>query len=196
MHRKLCTEERCEDGVRLFSACVWLYMKCISRTPSWGFMCPRLGTAALFEVKRSVIWDITSCSPVKVDRCFGGTYRLHFEGWGISQARKPPGSRQHAEPFQLIFNGLRDVISQKIELFLYLVLFICLFPDRWCLHFIVVVGCECSWDPESYAGGSVAAGRVTHAGQVKDYEPDEEGYPGPSVWGLGVRLTTKQSASE
>jgi hypothetical protein len=31
----------------------------------------------------------------------------------------------------------------------------------------VVVGFECSWDPESYAGGSVATGRVTHAGQVK-----------------------------
>jgi hypothetical protein len=28
----------------------------------------------------------------------------------------------------------------------------------------VVVGFECSWDPESYAGGSVATGRGTHAG--------------------------------
>jgi hypothetical protein len=25
---------------------------------------------------------------------------------------------------------------------------------RWCLHLTVVVGFECSWDPESYAGGS------------------------------------------
>jgi hypothetical protein len=32
---------------------------------------------------------------------------------------------------------------------------------------IVVVGFECSRDPESYAGGSVATGRVTHAAQVK-----------------------------
>jgi hypothetical protein len=38
---------------------------------------------------------------------------------------------------------------------------------RWCLHFIVVVGVECSWDPESYAGGSVATGRGTQAGRVK-----------------------------
>ena len=29
-------------------------------------------------------------------------------------------------------------------------------------------------DPESYAGGSVATGRVSHAGQVKGEESDEE----------------------
>jgi hypothetical protein len=40
-------------------------------------------------------------------------------------------------------------------------------PHRWCLHLIVVVGFERSRDPENYAGGSVATGRVTHAGQVK-----------------------------
>jgi hypothetical protein len=42
-----------------------------------------------------------------------------------------------------------------------------LHPHRWCLHLIVVVGFACSWDPESYAGGSVSTGRITHAGQVK-----------------------------
>jgi hypothetical protein len=36
-----------------------------------------------------------------------------------------------------------------------------------CLYLIVVVGFECSRDPNRYAGGSVATGRVTHAGQVK-----------------------------
>jgi hypothetical protein len=41
-------------------------------------------------------------------------------------------------------------------------------PHRWCLHLImVVVGFECSWNPESYVSGSVDTGRVTHAGQVK-----------------------------
>jgi hypothetical protein len=40
-------------------------------------------------------------------------------------------------------------------------------PHQWRLHLIVVVGFECSRDPESYAGGSVATGRSTHAGQVK-----------------------------
>jgi hypothetical protein len=60
----------------------------------------------------------------------------------------------------------------------------------------VVVGFECSRDPESYAGGSVATVRVTHAGQVKGWKPDEEGYPGPLGWGLCVRLTTSHHKSK
>jgi hypothetical protein len=47
-----------------------------------------------------------------------------------------------------------------------------------------VVGLAWSNDPESYAGGSVATGRVSHAGQVKSDDPDEKGYPGPPGWGL------------
>ena len=45
-------------------------------------------------------------------------------------------------------------------------------------------------DPESYAGGSVATGRATLAGQVKGQQPDKERYTGPPGWGLGMRLTT------
>jgi hypothetical protein len=37
------------------------------------------------------------------------------------------------------------------------------FPTDGFLHLIVVVGFECSRDLESYAGGSVATGRDTHA---------------------------------
>jgi hypothetical protein len=33
-------------------------------------------------------------------------------------------------------------------------------------------------------------GRASHATQVKGDDPDKKGYPGPPVWGLGVRLTT------
>jgi len=53
-----------------------------------------------------------------------------------------------------------------------------------------VVGLAWSNGPESYAGGSVATGRIFHAGQVKDDDPDEEGHSGPYGWGLGVRPTT------
>jgi hypothetical protein len=35
-----------------------------------------------------------------------------------------------------------------------------------------------------------ATGRVSHARQVKGDDPDEKGYPGPPVWGLGVKITT------
>jgi hypothetical protein len=40
-------------------------------------------------------------------------------------------------------------------------------PHRCYLHLIVVVGFECSRDPESYAGGSVPTVRATQVGQVK-----------------------------
>jgi hypothetical protein len=63
-------------------------------------------------------------------------------------------------------------------------------PHRWCLHLIVVVEFECSLDPESYAGGSVATGRGTHVGQVKGLEPYKEEQPGPPGWGLGVRINS------
>jgi len=35
-----------------------------------------------------------------------------------------------------------------------------------------------------------ATGRASHARQVKGDDPDKKGYPGPSGWELGVRLTT------
>jgi hypothetical protein len=50
-------------------------------------------------------------------------------------------------------------------------------------YFDVVVGLAWSYDPESYAGGSVAAGRVSHAGQIKRDDPDKKGYPGSPGWG-------------
>jgi hypothetical protein len=45
-------------------------------------------------------------------------------------------------------------------------------PPRWCLYFEVVVWLVWSNDPESYAGGSIATGRATHAGQVEGDDPD------------------------
>jgi hypothetical protein len=59
-------------------------------------------------------------------------------------------------------------------------------PHRRYLYFDVVVGLAWSNDPESYAGGSVATGRASHAGQVKGDDLDEKGYPGPPGWGLGL----------
>jgi hypothetical protein len=56
-------------------------------------------------------------------------------------------------------------------------------------HFDVVVGLAWSYDPERYAGGSVAAGSVSHARQIKDDDPDNKRYPDPPGWWLGVGLT-------
>jgi hypothetical protein len=51
-------------------------------------------------------------------------------------------------------------------------------------YFDIVVGLAWSYDPESYACGSVAAGRVSLAGQVKGDDPDKKGYPGAPGWGV------------
>jgi hypothetical protein len=43
--------------------------------------CHQLGRIFIF-------WDITPCSRLKVNRRFGGTCRLYFQGQGISQASR------------------------------------------------------------------------------------------------------------
>jgi hypothetical protein len=50
-------------------------------------------------------------------------------------------------------------------------------------YFDRVVELAWSYDPESYAGGSVAAGRVSHGGKVKSDDPNKKGYPGAAGWG-------------
>jgi hypothetical protein len=56
-------------------------------------------------------------------------------------------------------------------------------------YFDIVVGLAMSHDPESNADGSVAAGRISHARQIKGDDPDKNGYPGLPDWGLGLGLT-------
>jgi len=62
-------------------------------------------------------------------------------------------------------------------------------PPRWYYYFVVLEGLAWSKDPEGYAGGSVANGRASHAGQVKGEKPDETGKSRPPGRGLGVRPT-------
>jgi hypothetical protein len=40
-----------------------------------------------YKTKSTVFWDITLCSPLNVNRRFGGTYRLYLQGRRISHAR-------------------------------------------------------------------------------------------------------------
>jgi hypothetical protein len=72
------------------------------------------------NLKSFTFWDITPCSPSKVNRRFGGTCRLHLQGQRISQARSQcesqPTSRE-LSTCRLTFNELHGVISQKIVLF-------------------------------------------------------------------------------
>jgi hypothetical protein len=48
---------------------------------------------AAVVMKSAVLRDITPCSPLKVNRRFGGTYRLHLQGRRISRARNQVASR-------------------------------------------------------------------------------------------------------
>jgi len=59
----------------------------------------------------------------------------------------------------------------------------------------VVVGLARSHEPESYAGSSLATGRVSHARQVEGDGPDKGGHPGPPGWRLvtGRNSQTRQS---
>jgi hypothetical protein len=50
-----------------------------------------------FEVLTKVVWDIAPCSPLKVNRRFGGTCRLHLQGRRISRARNQREIRWQAE---------------------------------------------------------------------------------------------------
>jgi hypothetical protein len=50
-------------------------------------------------MKSSIFWKITPCSPLKVNRRFGGTRRLYLQGRRISRARNQSESRWQAELF-------------------------------------------------------------------------------------------------
>jgi hypothetical protein len=40
----------------------------------------------LYLTKRTILWDVTLCSPVEIYRYFGGMYCRHIQGRSISQA--------------------------------------------------------------------------------------------------------------
>jgi hypothetical protein len=68
-------------------------------------------------MKSSIFWDITPCSPLKVNRRFGWTCHLHLQGRRISQARNQREARSkqstdcyllHAGFLHGLFFGLED----------------------------------------------------------------------------------------
>jgi hypothetical protein len=50
-------------------------------------------------MKSSIFWDITPCSPLKVNRSFGETCRLHLQGGRISQANNQREAGSNADWF-------------------------------------------------------------------------------------------------
>jgi hypothetical protein len=52
----------------------------------------------LITLQNIIFWDITPCSPLKLNRRFGGIYRPHLQGRRISRARNQRERRWQGEP--------------------------------------------------------------------------------------------------
>jgi hypothetical protein len=110
---------------------IFTFLFCYEINPmqSVGFEVP---TAVV--MKSYIFCDITSCSPLKVNRRFGGACCLHLQGRRISEARNQvyllhssclfglffdpeDGDNMLLRYFVWLSNGLHSVISQKIEFY-------------------------------------------------------------------------------
>jgi hypothetical protein len=66
-------------------------------------------------MKTSVSWNLTPCSLLKVNRCFGGIFRLHLQGRRLSKERNQRESRWNAGP-KLTYSSETSVDFQKIDI--------------------------------------------------------------------------------
>jgi hypothetical protein len=57
----------------------------------------RFEVLTVVVIKSTIFWDITPCSPLRVNRRFGGTYRLHLQCRKTSRAWNQSESRWQAE---------------------------------------------------------------------------------------------------
>jgi hypothetical protein len=111
-------------------------------------------------MKSIIFWDMTPCSLLSFNRCFGGTYRLHLQGLRsrfsksaskqlatyllaglLNLLLQPWKWRRYVPPKRrLKLNGLHGVIFQKMILFIG-----ChIIANQDCLlkHYVVGVQCE------------------------------------------------------
>jgi hypothetical protein len=63
-------------------------------------------------LKSIIFWDITPCSPLSVNRCFRGTYRLHLQGWRNKFSKKP-ASKQATLKMEAICSSKTLVDTQR-----------------------------------------------------------------------------------
>jgi hypothetical protein len=69
-------------------------------------------------MKSTILWHITPCSPLSVNRFFGRIYRLHVQGRKNKLSKKPVWKQERWKRYippkrRLTLNGLHGVISQK-----------------------------------------------------------------------------------
>jgi hypothetical protein len=68
------------------------------------------------EVKSTIFWDIAPCTPLKVNRCFGVTYRIHLQGRRIS------GARNQRESITTAVSAVRTARTSNLTEFMTLLL--------------------------------------------------------------------------
>jgi hypothetical protein len=66
---------------------IYMHELCSMKTETTNYIVGfKVPTAVVMKSTR-IFWNITPCSPLKVYRHFGGTYRNHLQGRRISRAR-------------------------------------------------------------------------------------------------------------
>jgi hypothetical protein len=59
-------------------------------------------------INGSMFWNKTRCGPLKVNRHFGGTCRLHLQGWGVSQVTSFASRGFHSDLLLGVFFNLEN----------------------------------------------------------------------------------------
>jgi hypothetical protein len=119
----------CQGAVAVYTSSLFIQTYLSSRTwvgpglslSAVHYTCVRFEVLTAVVMKSTIFWDITPCSPLKVNRHFGGTYchflSLWFLAWLIF---RPWRWRRHIpRKRRLTFNGQNGVISLNLVLFIY-----------------------------------------------------------------------------
>jgi hypothetical protein len=115
------------DGFQTFLvACVSLYLfqtpesvsRSVSQSLRWSSN-KDVGFEVLTAVvlKSTIFWDITPCRPLKVNRCFGGTYRVHRQGRRISRSRNQRESKWQEKPCVLFLRNVSWLSTDYMALY-------------------------------------------------------------------------------
>jgi hypothetical protein len=77
-----------------------LYGRKLSKKPAWKQLARMFEELQVSINKSTVFWDLTRCSPLSVNRRFGGTYRLHLHGRKNKLSNKPAWKHVASSDFQ------------------------------------------------------------------------------------------------